>query len=113
MADVHRAQRVNLLVNPHRADLGRHRRANPPGNQDGHHHGGQFLANRKADHAADIAAQTALDQQRTGLERNDAADEEREDTDHEQAGVADLEELVKHLLALAPRERESQQRAPE
>ena len=35
-ADVHRAQRVNLLVNPHRADLGRHRGANPPGNQDCH-----------------------------------------------------------------------------
>ena len=111
--DVHRAQRVDFLVDAHRADLRRHGRADPPGNQDGHHHRRQLLGNGIPDHAANIAAQAALDQQRTGLQRDHPADEERQDADHQQAGVADLEELVEHLLALAPSQRQRQQRAPE
>ena len=42
-----------------------------------------------------------------------AADEKRQHADHQQAGVADLKELVKDLLPLPPRLRQSQQRAPE
>src|SRR5437867_5364576 len=92
--DVHGAQGVNLLIDAHGADLGGHGRADAAGDEDGHHDRGQLLADGVADHAADGAGNTALDQQWAGLQGNDRADETREDADHEEAGVADFEELV-------------------
>ena len=98
--DVHRAQRVNLLIDAHGADFRRHRRADAPGDEHGHHHGGQFLADGKPDHAADDAGQAALGQLGAGLQGHDAADEQGEDAHHEEARVADLEKLVVNFLTL-------------
>src|SRR5205823_6529068 len=49
-ADVHRSQRVNFLVNPHRANLRRHGGTDSPGDEDGHHDGRQFFADRIANY---------------------------------------------------------------
>ena len=112
-ADVHRAQRVNLLIDSHGTDFRGHGGPNPASDQNGHHHGRQFLADGVADDAAHIAADSTLDEQRAGLQRDDAADEKGEDTNHQQARIADLEELVKYLLALAPGQRQRHERLPE
>src|ERR1035441_5198907 len=64
-------------------------------------------------HSRYFARFCAPDQQWAGLEGNDPADEKGKDAYHQQAGVANLEELVEHLLALAPRQRQSRQRPPE
>jgi len=61
--------------------------------------------NRDADHAADRAGQPRSTSNGPVWQRDDAADEKRKNADHQQAGVADLEELVEDFLALAPRQR--------
>ena len=112
-ADVHRAQGVDFLIDAHRADFRRHRRADTASDQNGHHHWRQFFADREADHTPNRTAKPPFHQQRTGLQGDDAANKKRQDADHQQAGIADLEELVEYFLALTPRERQRQQRAPE
>ncbi len=111
--DVHRAESINFLIDAHGTDFGGHGRANTSGDENRHHDWREFFANGNADDAANGACKATFDEDWTGLERDDTADEEREDANHEKAGVADFEELLEDLLTLTPRERERQQRAPE
>src|SRR5690349_1183533 len=111
--DVHRAERVDLLVDAHRPNLGGHGRADAAGDENGHHDGGELLADGEADQPADGAGQAALGQDGPGLEGDDAADEEGEDAGHEQAGVADLEQLIGDLLAMPKRQGHRPDRLPE
>src|SRR5207247_594448 len=88
--DVHGAQGVDFLKHAHGADLGGHGRANAAGDEDGHHHGGEFAREGVADDAANGTGQSAFGQERTGLQREHAANEQGQDAGHEQAGVADV-----------------------
>ena len=100
--DVHRAQRINFLIDAHGADFRGHGRTDAARDQDGHHDRREFLRHGDADQAADGVVQAALDEQRAGLQRDHAAEEERQHANHQQTGVADLEELLKDLGALSP-----------
>ena len=111
--DIHRAEGVDFLVNAHGPDLGGHGGADAAGDQYGHHDRGEFLANGVADDAADVGGEAALGQQRAGLERDNAANEERQNAGHEQAGIADLEQLVVNLLPVTPEEGQRLHCAPE
>jgi len=104
--DVHGAESVDLLIDAHGTDFGGHGRANTSGDEDRHHDWREFFANGNADDAANGACKATFDEDWTGLERDDTADEEREDANHEKAGVADFEELLEDLLTLTPRERD-------
>ena len=57
--------------------------------------------------------QAPFGQQRPGLQRDHSADKQRQDAGHQQAGVADLEQLIIHLLPLAPGQRQCPSRAPQ
>ena len=111
--DVHRPESIDFLIDAHGTDFGSHGGANAPGDKDGHHHRREFFANGNADDTANNTRETTFDQQRSHLKSDDPTNKKRENADHQQAGVADLKELVEDFLALSPRKRQSQQRAPE
>jgi hypothetical protein len=58
--DVHRAQRVDFLINLHGADFRRHGGTDAPGNQHCHHDRSKLLADGQADESADNALQATL-----------------------------------------------------
>ena len=53
----------------------------------------------EADKATDLCTEPAVDEDGATLKGEDAANEEREEAGHEQAGVADLVELFGHGTA--------------
>ena len=81
----HRRQRVDLLVDAHRADLRGERSPRSPGEQDRRHQRTELAQHREPDQVGDedLGAE-ALHRDR-GLEREDHAEQERDERDDRQA----------------------------
>ena len=75
--------------------------------------GANSLHMDKPDHAAQHGTEAPLDQNRAGLQGHDARDEKRQDANHEQADVANLEQLVEDLSRAGASTAAAPQRLPE
>ena len=102
--NVHRHQRVDLLVNLHRRGFGGDGGAHAAGDQDGHHHGTEFAHDRQPDQRADKLFGAEVLHAVTALERQHAADEEGQDRDDRQGGEANEIALLDEPTEL-PRQR--------
>ena len=86
----HRRQRVDLLVDAHRADLGRERRAGAAGEQDRRHQRPELAQHRQADQVGDEDLGAEALHRHRRLEREDHAEQERDQRDDRQRVGADL-----------------------
>ena len=85
----HRRQRVDLLVDPHRADLGGERGAGAPGEQDRGHQRAELAQHAEADQVGDEDLGAEALHRHRRLEREDHAEQERDQRDDRQRVGAD------------------------
>ena len=87
--EAHRRQRVDFLVDRHRADLGGERRARAAGEQDRRHQRAELAQHREADQVGDEDLRAEPAHRYRRLEREDHAEQERDQRDDRQRVGAD------------------------
>ena len=92
--DAHRGERVELVADLHRAELGGDGGAGPAGENDGGHHRAELADHGDADHVGDEHARAEALQEHDALERERGAEQEAEQANDADGVDAHLLDLV-------------------
>jgi hypothetical protein len=96
--EAHRRDRVDLLVDAHRADLGGERRARAAGEQDRGHQRAELAQHRQPDQVGDEDLGAEALHRHRRLEREDHAEQEADQRDDRQRVGADALAHAPHVL---------------
>ena len=103
-------QRIDLVGDPHRADLGRHRRPDPAGDHQPGDHRPEFAGDRQHDDGRYRALGGKAAEPGVGLERQNHAGKDRGEPNHWQREVADLDHLAQQRARIERRRDRRRQR---
>ena len=92
----HRAQRINFLAHPHRAELGRVGAAGPAGDHDADDQHAYFAQHQHTDHVDDVDVRPKLAEMENALLRENGADQYGDQQDDRHRPPANALELVDH-----------------